>query len=163
MTPDDINSCFSLSPAFAALAGSLVGAFTTGCIALLQFRHTAKENQKAWERQETSRKEERFFEKKAKAYEEFFEAFDVLSNINRENFRQVFAPIAFKIALYSPPHIKECVREIYDANIKIIKMTDKNEDFHKETKKTYKLFKKMRDLMIEDIKSHILTNDNRKS
>ena len=157
MTPEDLEFYKLLfqSPIVATIAGGILGACATGFIALRQARHNSEENKKAWERQEISRKKERIFEKKAKTYEDFFESFDSLLNMDRKNFCEKIAPICFRLALYGTPEIKENARKIYNLYGEIEKYKTRD-DF---IKKRNKIFVKIRDSMIADIQNHFSKED----
>ena len=123
MTPEDLEfwKLFFQSPIVASIAGGVLGAFSTWYITRKQFIHNSEENRIIWERQDARRQEERIFEKKTKVYEKFFESFDSLVHLNVQTFEQNLAPTFFKIALYSPDNIRNCIREIYNTNLKLMK------------------------------------------
>nr|WP_294510680.1 hypothetical protein [uncultured Bilophila sp.] len=77
MTPEVMKFWLDIfhSPVALTLAGALLGAVSTLVGVWLKSRHDAKENQKAWERQEITRKEERLFSLKTGAYNDFAKLF----------------------------------------------------------------------------------------
>jgi len=121
MTPETMKFWLDIfhSPVALTLAGALLGAVSTLAGVWLKSRHDIKENQKTWERQEITRKEERAFDKKSKAYEDFFVCFETTVNEGISNFDKYIGPVIMRLMLYGPLPVKiparaalECYRNL---------------------------------------------------
>ena len=90
------------SPAIIALAGALAtlaGVWFKSC-------HDTKENQRIWKRQEAARKEERAFDRKSKAYEDFCTCFETTSETGIRNFDRYLLPTLIRIMIYGPHKVR---------------------------------------------------------
>lgn len=117
MTPEAMKFWIDIfhSPVALTLAGALLGAVSTLAGVWLKSRHDAKENEKAWERQEVTRKEERLFQLKIKAYEDFADCFIGFAQGNTMNFAQNIVPATIRIANYGSVDVRrnnQCFAEL---------------------------------------------------
>lgn len=98
------------SPVAIALASGVAGSLITLIVTWLKLHHDSNENKKSWERQEQRRIEERTFEKKTKAYEEFFKCFETTYGTGPSNFDRFFAPCIIELMVYGTLPIKQYAR-----------------------------------------------------
>lgn len=108
MTPEAMKFWLDMfhSPVGLTLSGAMFGAVASLAGVWYKSRHDAKENQKAWERQEQRRKEERLFQLKIKAYEDFADCFTGFALGNTMNFAQNIVPATIRLANYGSVDVR---------------------------------------------------------
>ena len=128
MTPETLEfwKMFFQSPVVATLIGGLVGAFASLPVTYFKLRHDTKENEKTWQREEARCREERAFEKKTVAYENFFKCFEDIQDNNIIDFYGKFAPIAMNLMMYGPLEVKKHTKKTHEKMLELIKSPPKN-------------------------------------
>ena len=131
MTPEEMKFWLDVlaSPAVVTFAGGLLGACVTLGATWFKNRHDASESDKAWQRQEERRREERAFEKKTVAYENFFNCFEYVQTGDFANFRRYFIPLSMHLMTYGPLEVKIHTREAAKNLIKVIELASKFDDY----------------------------------
>ena len=115
MTPEVMKFWLDIfhSPVALTLAGALLGAVSTLAGVWLKSRHDAKENQKAWERQEITRKEERLFSLKTGAYNDFAKLFDGEFFSVQGEFDRKILSVAIRLSNYGSKEVQEEVSRFF--------------------------------------------------
>lgn len=149
------------SPVTIALAGGIAGSGITLAIALFKFRHDAKESQKAWERQEATRKEERAFDRKSKAYEDFFTCFETTWGEGISNFDKHFAPSIMSLMLYGPLPVKMSARASLESLIAAMQYSPESAEYKKCMEESKLHCNDIHTAMMEDMDIHFACDDIR--
>ena len=128
MTPEEMKFYLDVlaSPAVVTFTGGLLGAVVTLVATWSKNRHDSIENEKTWLRQEECRREERAFEKKTVAYENFFKCFEDIQDNNIIDFYGKFAPVAMNLMMYGPLEVKKHTKKTHEKMLELIKSPPKN-------------------------------------
>ena len=147
------------SPVAIALAGGIAGSLITLVVALLKFSYDAKESKNSWERQEATRKEERAFARKSKAYEDFFACFETTWGAGVSNFDKYFAPTMMNIMLYGPLQVKISAHAAFESYIKSTNHEIGSVEYQQCFEEVKRHSNDLHAAMIEDIDIHFTRND----
>lgn len=156
MTPEEMKFWIDVfhSPAVIAIAGGLAGSFITLVVALLKIWHDSKEREKAWQREENRRKEERTFANKISAYEAYLSSFKVNHENDIRTFEHNIKYSLLKIILYSPPNVRKKAI-VLSLNVNAVIENDESTDVYKlATSKLAENTRNLYDEIIKDIENH---------
>lgn len=150
------------SPVAIALASGVAGSLITLIVTWLKLHHDSNENKKSWERQEQRRIEERAFEKKTKAYEEFFKCFETTYGPEPSNFDRFFAPCLIELMVYGTLPIKQYARLALIQFVESRKYQIGTSEYNKcmDTAKNY--CNEVHAAMMEDMDAHFHRDDMNK-
>lgn len=155
MTPEAMKFWLDIlhSPVALTLSGALVGAIFTFAGVWFKSRHDAKENQKAWERQEITRKEERLFQLKIKAYEDFADCYTGFGLPFVMGFAEKILPVSIRLVNYGSDKVRNEVHifiNLLDAS------TGQTlpEKITMQDPRVKEALNKIHDCIIEDIHTH---------
>lgn len=150
MTPEEMKFWLDVlaSPAVIAIVGGLMGSLATLSATWIKNRHDSSESEKAWEREEKRRKEERAFQNKNLAYEE------LINHLGKEPLSVLF-PSLGKIVIYGPREVKVPAREAIHEIAELMDFNDKSSREYKDRRqKTNECIRKLNLAIMKDIDQH---------
>lgn len=98
------------APATIAVAGGLAGSLLTLVVALVNNWHRKKMKRLEWELAECTRKEQRLFECKRAAYDEFATCFKLNQQLQLEELRRQFIPMLTRLYNYGSHDLRSEIR-----------------------------------------------------
>jgi len=150
MTPEDLEfyKLFSQSPIVGTLAGGLLGILASFSATWFKSRHDSKESEKRWQREEERRKEERAFQNKNLAYEDFI-------NHVGEGPVVTLLPRLAKIVLYGPKEVRKAAKTAIHEVADFVKFKDSSsQEAKNQRKKASESVRKLNDEIMKDIDQH---------
>lgn len=150
MTPEEMKFWIDVfhSPAVIAIAGGLAGSLITLVVTVLKNRHDSKEREKAWQREEERRKEERAFTNKNLAYEELLRCIEVGPEA------KLMAPLC-KLVLYGTQDARKHAKSAMNNISKLDSIKDKNsEEYIVQRKKVQESMRNLNGEIIKDLDKH---------
>ena len=141
------------APATIAVAGGLAGSLLTLMVALVNNWHNTKMKRLEWELAERTRKEQRLFECKRAAYDEFAACFEFTQVYQLEQFNRHFVPMLTRLSNYGSNELRKEIKRFADyINAKCAACSV--EELPQLRQEIAAYLDRIHSLIIEDIESH---------